>query len=105
MEDDERPDLSDPEVLHQIFDSFAQEMARLVESQKRLVAMTNHLSGESLAMRAVLAAFRRKSAVSVSYDEAMAALMPLMGPEMQAHEAQIREAVGPEIERLIAATA
>ena len=103
MAEDERPDLSDPEVLHQVFEGFAQEMARLVEGQKRLVAMTNHLSGESLAMRAVLAAFRQKTAVSVSYDEAMAALMPLMSPEMLKHEAQIREAVGPEIERLIAA--
>ena len=103
MAEDERPDLTDPEVLHQVFDGFAQEMARIVESQKRLIAMTNHLSGESLAMRAVLAAFRRKTDVQVSYDEAMAALMPLMAPEMRQHEAQIREAVGPEIERLIAA--
>ena len=82
MAEDERPDLSDPEVLHQIFDGFAQEMGQIIESQKRLVAMTNYLSGESLAMRAVLSALRQKSGVTVSVEEAMAALIPLMRPEM-----------------------
>jgi 1-deoxy-D-xylulose 5-phosphate reductoisomerase len=101
MAEDERPNLSDPEVLHQIFDGFAQEMGQIIESQNRLIAMTNHLSGESLAMRAVLSAVRRKTDVAVSYDEAMAALAPLMTAEMKQHEAQIKEAVGPEIERLL----
>jgi ABC-type branched-subunit amino acid transport system ATPase component len=102
MADDDRPDLRDPEVLHRIFDGFAQEMGQIVESQQRLIKMANHLSGESLAMRAVLSALQQKAEVTVSYDEAMAALAPLMTPEMKQHEDQIREAVGPEIERLLA---
>ncbi len=101
---DDMPDLTDPEVLNQIFQGFAADLSQLVEGQKRLIAMTNYLSGESLALASIVAAMRSKTAVTVTSEEALAALGPLLRPEAQEHAAAIRDVVKDEIDRLLAAS-
>jgi hypothetical protein len=102
MPADEMPDLTDPQVLHQIFSGFAQELNQIVEGQQKLIAMTNYLSGESLALAAILAAMRKKTGVTVTAEEAMDSLMPLLRPETRGHEDAVRQAVSGEIDRLLA---
>lgn len=99
---DDMPDLTDPEVLNQIFQGFAADLSQLVEGQKRLIAMTNYLSGESLALASIVAAMRRKTDVTVTSEEALDALTPLLRPEAQEHAAAIRDVVKDEIDRLLA---
>ena len=95
------PDLSDPQVLHQVFDGFAKEIAKLIEGQQKLVKMSNYLSGENLALAAILAAMRKKSGVSVTADEAMESFEALLRPEAKGHEKEIAEIIRTEIDRLL----
>jgi|GEM_PF-1947334 len=101
MPADDMPDLTKPEVLHQIFEGFAHELNQIIEKQNRLVAMSNYLSGESLALAAIVAAMRKKTGVTVTSEEAMDSLMPMLRPETRGHEDAVREAVSGEIDRLL----
>lgn len=101
MAPQDRPDLTNPEVLDQIFTEFGQQMASLMEGQQRLIQMTNYLSGESLALTAILTALRKKSGVTVTHEEAMAAVGPLLRPEAKPQEDAIRTYVSDEINRLL----
>lgn len=101
MSQDEPPDLSDPQVLHQIFDGFAMEIAKLVEGQQKLIKMANYVSGETLALAAILAAVRKKSGITITTDDAMESFEALLRPEVKGHGRELAGIVRTEIDRLL----
>ena len=103
MPPEEAPDLRDPQVLHQVFDGFAMEIAKLVDGQQKLIKMSNYLSGENLALSAILTAMRKKSGLSVTTDEAMESFQALLRPEAKEHGAEISDVIRIEIHRLLKA--
>jgi len=103
MAEEGPPDLSDPNVLHQVFDGFAMEIGKLVEGQQKLIKMSNYLSGENLALAAIVAALRRKSGVEISTDDAMESFETMLRPEAKGHESEIADIIRTEVERLLAA--
>ena len=58
--------LRDPQFLHQVFEGFAMAIAKPVDGRHKPLKLSNYLSGENLALSAILTAMRKKSGISVS---------------------------------------
>ncbi len=98
---DDRIDLTDPQTVSDLLRGFGHQLGQLVEGQQKLVQMTNMLSGETLALTAILQAMRKKTGVAVTVEEAMDSLDPMLKLQDQPEDSAMRRAIAREVERLL----